>query len=209
MLSQPKTRSDEELACETRAGSLDAFEELVSRYERRICSFLAQMCRNPSDARELTQDTFVKAFQSIALFDPRRSFAGWLFTIARRKCIDHQRGARPVPEETPPEAHDGRTPAEVVSAQEEAEALWALARGCLPENQLQALWLRYAEDMSIAEIAEVMRKTKTHVKVLLFRARVEMARQMNAPQNRPLSTSEHMKSQIRPAALERSGLAPM
>ena len=61
--------SDEELARQSQAGSLVAFEELVYRYEGRICGFVANSCRNASDAREVTQDTFVRAFQAIGQFD--------------------------------------------------------------------------------------------------------------------------------------------
>ncbi len=209
LLSEPEIRSDEDLARETQAGSLGAFEELVSRYERRVYSFLMQQCRNPADARELTQDTFVKAFQAIARFNPRRSFAGWLFIIARRKCIDRQRAARPRLEESPLDPADARTPAEVLGAQDEAVVLWELARRCLPERQLRALWFRYAEDMSVAEIAQVMRITRTHVKVLLFRARVEMARQMNAVSVLDRDRQQARDRQFQPVGLKKPGLSPM
>jgi RNA polymerase sigma-70 factor, ECF subfamily len=172
---------DEELARETRAGSLAAFEELVYRYEGRIYAFVTQCCRNRADAQELTQDTFVRAFQAIAQFDPRRGFAPWLFTIARRKCIDHHRAAPPaVAEEPMPELPDLVDPSELLARREERENLWQLARRRLPEAQFQALWLRYAEDMSVAGIARVLGKTQTHVKVLLFRARNTLARELKA-----------------------------
>jgi RNA polymerase sigma factor (sigma-70 family) len=86
--------SDEELAQQSQDGTLSAFEELVYRYEGRIYGFIANSCRNATDAREVTQDTFVRAFQAIGQFDGRRGFAPWLFTIARRKCIDHHRAAQ-------------------------------------------------------------------------------------------------------------------
>src|SRR5580692_2625739 len=98
----PPAISDEELARQSQAGSLVAFEELVRRYERRIYGFIFQSCRRHADARELTQDAFVRAYQAIAQFDSRRAFAPWLFTIARRKCIDHFRLAPPAPGEAAP-----------------------------------------------------------------------------------------------------------
>ena len=60
--------------------------------------------------------------------------------------------------------------------------MWGLARRALPGPQFQTLWLRYAEDMSVAGIAQVLRKTQTHVKVLLFRARRVLARELRAGQ---------------------------
>ncbi|MEI6392401.1 MAG: sigma-70 family RNA polymerase sigma factor [Verrucomicrobiota bacterium] len=175
-----ETVSDEELARRSQAGSLVAFEELVFRYESRIYRFVANSCGNETDVREVTQDTFVRAFQAIAQFDSQRGFAPWLFTIARRKCIDRHRAARPAADELLPDLPDHDDPAELMARQEERQNLWQLAGRLLPEAQFQAIWLRYAEDMNMAEIAQVLRKTQTHVKVLLFRARQTLGRGLNA-----------------------------
>jgi RNA polymerase sigma-70 factor, ECF subfamily len=172
--------SDEELARQSQAGSLTAFEELVYRYEGRIYGFVSNTCRNAVDAREVTQDTFVRAFQAIGQFDCGRGFGPWLFTIARRKCIDHHRAAPFAAEEPMPELSDNDDPAELLARQEERQSLWGLARRRLPEAQFEALWLRYAEELSVAGIAQVLRKTQTHVKVLLFRARRMLARELKA-----------------------------
>jgi RNA polymerase sigma-70 factor (ECF subfamily) len=177
------------LARQSQAGSLTAFEELVYRYEGRIYSFLFNSCRNATDAREVTQDTFVRGFQAISQFDCGRGFGPWLFTIARRKCIDHHRAAPSAADEPMPEQPDNDDPAELLSREEERQSLWGLARRLLPEAQFQALWLRYAEEMSMAGIAQVLRKTQTHVKVLLFRARRTLARELKAGQVSGLPTA--------------------
>src|SRR6266550_9298455 len=98
MQAEPQTDTDEELARQAQAGSLSSFEELVYRYEARIFRFVANSCRNESDAQDVTQQTFVGAYLNIRQFDVARSFATWLFTIARRKCIDRHRANRPAPE---------------------------------------------------------------------------------------------------------------
>src|SRR5437868_2109728 len=90
--------SESELVRESVAGSLSAFEELVYRYEKRIYGFIFQSCGNSADACELTQDTFVRAFNALTRFDPRYPFASWLFAIARRRCIDFHRARRPEPQ---------------------------------------------------------------------------------------------------------------
>ena len=92
--SERKPLSDEQLARESQAGSLEAFEELVSRYQQRVFGFVFRSCSCAGDAREITQDTFVKAYQALGQYDPTKPFAAWLFTIARRKCIDRHRSAR-------------------------------------------------------------------------------------------------------------------
>jgi RNA polymerase sigma-70 factor (ECF subfamily) len=154
---------------------LVAFEELVSRYEHRLYAFALQWRHNRAEAREVTQDAFVRAFQGLAQFDPSRSFAPWLFAILRRKCVDYYRRSQPVVEETTSEIPDLDNPAELLSRREEGEEIWRLARRHLGMDQYQALWLRYAEDMEIDQIAQVLGKSQTHVKVLLFRARRKLA----------------------------------
>jgi RNA polymerase sigma-70 factor (ECF subfamily) len=166
-----KLVADEELARQSQGGSLEAFEELVSRYEHRLYAFARQWRHNPTEAREVTQDAFVRAFQALAQFDARRSFAPWLFAILRRRCVDYYRRGQPVLEETAPETADIDDPAELLSRREEGEEVWRLARRHLGMDQYQAIWLRYAEDMEIDQIAQVLGKSRTYVKVLLFRAR--------------------------------------
>jgi len=179
-----ETLNDEELARETQAGSLTAFEELVRRFENRIYAFLFQCCGNATDARELTQDTFVRAFQAVDQFDPRRSFAPWLFTIARRKSIDHFRARRPIFEESASEEIDANDPSALLAQREEAQNVWSVARRSLPQPQYQALWLRYVEDMNVAQIAAALGKTQTHIKVMLLRARNALSNKLPSPRRR-------------------------
>ena len=174
------TPTDAELARQTQAGSLPAFEELVYRYEHRVYAFVSQFCRNATDAREITQDTFVKAAQSIAQFDTHREFAPWLFTIARHQWIDRQRAAPPLADTPPPEIAEEIHPGELLAQEEDRQQLWRLARAVLTENQFQALWLYYAEEMAVPHIARVLGKTRVHVKVLLFRARQTLGRHLNS-----------------------------
>jgi RNA polymerase sigma-70 factor (ECF subfamily) len=174
--------SDEDLARRAQAGSLVAFEELVFRYERRIYGFVLQFCPNAADASEVTQNTFVKAFRNIAQYDSRHAFPGWLFTIARHNCIDHYRAAPPASEASIPDRADSNDPAESLAAQEDRDSLWAVARRVLPPAQFQALWLNYAAEMKVREVAVVLNRTITHVKVMLFRARHTLRRALEETQ---------------------------
>ncbi len=167
--------TDEDLARHSQGGDFSAFEELVRRYETRIYAFVYQSCGHATDSREVTQDTFVRAFQAIAQFDPTRSFASWIFTIAKRKGIDCYRARIPAGDEAVPEESAEEDPAELLARQEDARDIWRRARQKLPDSQFQALWLRYAEEMDVAQISRVLGKTQTHVKVLLFRARNKLA----------------------------------
>ena len=162
-------------------GALESFEELVYRYESRIYRFVFQYCRNPADASEITQDAFLRAYQALRQFNPRYSFASWLFAIARRKSIDFYRSQPPLAEAEMPELADSEDPAQILCQHEDRQNVWRLARRTLSETQFQALWLKYVEEMEVAEIARAMGKSKTHVKVMLFRARKSLAAEMKKP----------------------------
>jgi RNA polymerase sigma-70 factor (ECF subfamily) len=168
-------QTDEFLAQESAQGALDAFDELVRRYQQRIYGFVVQTVSNSTDAREVTQDVFLRAFTAIGQFRPERVFSVWLFGIARNRIVDYFRSRKPVADETPLESRDYDDPAELMARREDRTQIWALARQSLPQLQFQALWLRYVEDMDVAEIAAVLGKTKTYVKVMLFRARLILA----------------------------------
>ena len=167
---------DEELARQARAGSFDAFEALVLRYEIRIYRFVLQRCGHETDAREITQDTFVRVFQALGRYDPRHPFASWLFTIARNKAIDHHRRKPEESSETGPEQVDSEDPAELAARREDASSIWEIARRELSARQFEALWLRYAEEMPLSQVAKIQGMPQTYVKVSLFRARKTLAR---------------------------------
>ena len=171
--------SDEDLACRTQAGSVEAFEELVTRYEKRIFNFLRHKTPDRQDAEDLTQTAFVLAYRKIRLYNPKYKFATWLFTIARHAAISHFRASRRPDPPPGPEA-DTRDPATILAEQDNRQSLWDQARACLPELQFTALWLMYAEDLSVRDIAEVMKQSVSYVKVMLHRARTRLAQVLPA-----------------------------
>lgn len=173
--------SDEQLAQRSRQDDWASFDALVRRYEARIYRFCLNGCGHETDARELTQETFVTAYQNLRQYDPARSFAAWLFTIARRKCIDRSRRARRQFTDELPELADGEDPASLLGQREAAQDLWRVARRVLSASQYQTIWLHYAEDLSVRDVARVMRRTQTHVKVSLFRARRLLAKELGQP----------------------------
>ena len=165
----------EELALEAQGGSKAHFAELVNRYGPRLYHFLRHKVPLDEDAEDLVQDTLVKAYQNLHRFNPSHPFSAWLFTICKREAISYYRAQqrrRERPEPMPPGAIPN--PLEMIVRREEKDNLWRQARQ-LPEKQYDALWLRYAEDMSVKEISQVLGLTQIHVKVLLYRGRLRLA----------------------------------
>ncbi len=173
---------DQELACRTQAGSASCFAELVARHQDRLLGFLLRRTGSRHDAEDLLQDAFARAYERIASYNATSTFATWLYTIASRLAISHYRKKRPVPIG---HVADLRTsaddPVELAIAREQADNLWSLAGRVLSADQYTALWLRYAEGQSINDISRMMSKRGTHVRVLLFRARLSLGRRLAGP----------------------------
>ena len=167
--------SSEQLAERCKAGCRDSFELLVEQYEKRIFNFLRQFMGNAHDAEDVTQETFMKAYQSIHRYEPSYAFTTWLFTIAKRTAISHFRSRKPTEELLEMAETDAETPSVVLERKDEQRSIWDLARRLKPK-QYEALWLRYGEGFSIAEIARIMNTNQIHVKVLLHRARGHLSK---------------------------------
>lgn len=167
--------NDEQLAAEAQDGSLDAFSELVDRYQSHIFHFLCHKTASTEDAQDIAQQVFITAWQRIHQFRVDAKFATWLFTIARRLTINYYRarGSRTFVGLDKAEAVlvTTDTPASDLATRDEHAALWTTARDNLSESQFTALWLKYREHMSIKEMAKVMDKKQVTIKVLLHRAR--------------------------------------
>ena len=162
---------DAELVRAAANGDTRAFEEIVHLYHRRVLNFVYQMTRQRQDAEDLTQQTFVKAFQHIERVDAARPIINWLLTIARRTALNHFRSARKwefVPAEL---ASDEPSPVRQLEQQERSDNLWSRARRVLSQREFEVLWLRFGEDLSTEETARVVGLTQIHVKVLVHRAR--------------------------------------
>jgi len=169
--------SAEELARRSQQqGCQASFAELVDRFGKRLFRFLCHRTGNAQDAEDLVQDTFVKAYRNIHRYQDSWKFSTWLFTIAARLANSHFRRSRSL--RLVGQIESGNPgPGQMVEEQETRQSLWALA-GDLSRNQYQALWLKYGQDMSIKEISHVLGKSQVNVKVILYRARVNLAKRL-------------------------------
>lgn len=168
---------DEELVAQCQQGNIKAFDELLNRFQDRIYRFVRSRVNDQQDAEDITQQAFVKAYHNIDRFNPNYRFSTWIFTIARRLVISHYRASRPHDElddhhPAPCAAHPGEGLDQINSYNN----VWHVAKQVLPEAQMTVLWLKYHEDLSVKEIAAIMDKTNTHVKVMLHRGRNKLSK---------------------------------
>ena len=170
-----------------RGGDLDALSALLTRYQNRLYRYLLRLVREPAEAEDLFQQTWLRVAEKIRQFDPRRNFEAWLFTLARNLAIDHLRRIRPESLDQPAadtagESAAARLPSherpaiEGILARERAGRLGA-ALEMLPMVQREVLTLRFEEEMKLEEIAEVLDAPLSTVKTRLRRA-LERLREM-------------------------------
>ncbi len=159
--------SAEELAVRAREGSRVSFDELVARYRPRLVAFLARRLADPADAEDVAQETFLRAYDRLAQFDPSRPFATWLFAIGKNVAANHaiarsRRDARD---------RDSRPAGAAIEDGAGATDLWQRAQAILSPDAYRMLWLRYAQGLTVREIAAELDRSSVAVKVMLFRAR--------------------------------------
>lgn len=178
-----------ELVRRAHGGCADSFTELARRFRPRLLNLLRnRMGAMHSDAEDIVQEAFARAFQHLERFDQRYRFSTWLYTIAIRLAHDDVRNRRRQPQHVSlDEANCDPWESGVSERTERQEAvdnLWLTARSVLTDSQYTAMWLRYAEDMSIVEVAQVLQKTRIGIRVLLHRSRTiliaEIARRDSA-----------------------------
>jgi RNA polymerase sigma-70 factor (ECF subfamily) len=174
--------SIEALAIRAQAGESGCFDELVRRMRPRLQRFLAGRVSTEADADDLVQETFVKALANLDRYDPRYRFSTWLFTIGSNLAASHHRSGKARAAVAP-----GRIAVDRVSDSVDTEAsivdreagalLWRRAEALLKPAHYRVLWLRYAEDLDVAEIARETGRTAIAVRVLLYRARRRLAQE--------------------------------
>ncbi|HSR98733.1 MAG TPA: sigma-70 family RNA polymerase sigma factor [Kofleriaceae bacterium] len=173
---KPPTAADsaEELAARARDGSRISFDELVVRYRPQLVAFLARRLGDPADAEDVAQETFLRAYDHIDRYDPTRPFATWLFAIGKNVAANHAtaRTRRDAREKDGGAAASASASASAgASIDDAAGGLWQRAANVLRPGPYRVLWLRYAQGMTVGEIARQLGRSSVAIKVMLFRAR--------------------------------------
>jgi RNA polymerase sigma-70 factor (ECF subfamily) len=157
---------DRDLIEKARRGGVEAFNLLVSRWEKRVFNYLFRLVLNREDALDLSQDVFLKAYQNLPKLDEPERFAAWLYRIAHNQAFSLLRRRKPeaelAPERVP--ADSGRLlPLELSLAVESA-----LQR--LNEDQREAVLLKVYQGFKFEEISEILGCPVSTVKSRLYTA---------------------------------------
>jgi RNA polymerase sigma-70 factor (ECF subfamily) len=171
-------RSLTDLAVRAKSGDSASFDELVTRLRGPLVAFLSRRLGHQADADDVAQETFLRAYRHIDSYDPERPFSTWLFAIGKNVASNHRAADRRRDEVTRASGagsvvEPAAPPAVAVGADDAGET-WRRARRLLADDAYRALWLRYAQDLSIREIARELGRSSVATKVMLFRARKKL-----------------------------------
>jgi RNA polymerase sigma-70 factor (ECF subfamily) len=172
--------TDADLIASSLVGREDSFEELVRRYQRPITAYVYRMTNDYDAAMDVSQEIFIKVYNSLARYKTEFKFSTWIYKIARNAAIDYLRrnshGECSLDLEVDDETFERPIESKLASPEVERErSEW---RGeiqkvvqKLPAAYRELILLRHSQDLSYDEIAEIMNLPLGTVKNRLFRAR--------------------------------------
>ncbi len=162
-----KDLSESEAIKLVQKGDKEAYQVIVERYMRRAYYIVLGFVRNSQDALDLSQESFIKAFRNIKHFDPERPFFPWFYKLLKNICLDHikrKNRAQEIP------LDEIRVFKEEREDKEMKEILWKGIES-LPFEQREVIILRYFQQLSYQEIAEITAKPVGTVMSSLYYAK--------------------------------------
>ena len=182
------TWTDEELVAKSIRGDADSFNELVLRWERPIYALAYRTIGREEDARDVCQETFLRAFRALPGFRGQAKFSSWLYRIALNLCRDWVRRERRAPVVQPPEDVDlmelaaAAEPSESIEdlvARKDLSRLVEQAMALLPEEQRTAIVLKEYHGLTFQEIAELVGCPLSTVKTRLYQGLIVLRRELS------------------------------
>jgi RNA polymerase sigma-70 factor, ECF subfamily len=181
------TCTDEELVARSIGGDHDSFNELILRWERPIYALAYRTIGREEDARDVCQETFLRAFRALPGFRGQAKFSSWLYRIALNLCRDWVRRERRAPTVQPPEDVDlldlaaANEPSESIEdlvARKDLTRAVERAMALLPEEQRTAIVLKEYHGLTFQEIADLVGCPLSTVKTRLYQGLTVLRREL-------------------------------
>jgi RNA polymerase sigma-70 factor, ECF subfamily len=181
------TWSDEELVAKSVGGDADSFNQLILRWERPIYALAYRVIGREEDARDVCQETFLRAFRALGGFRGQAKFSSWLYRIALNLCRDWVRRERRSPTVQAPEDIDildlasTRGPSESIEdlvARKDLARTVERAMAHLPEEQRTAIILKEYHGLTFQEIADLLGCPLSTVKTRLYQGLSVLRREL-------------------------------
>jgi RNA polymerase sigma-70 factor (ECF subfamily) len=169
--------TDDDLVEAFQAGDLSAFDDLVRRWDRKMQGAIYRIMGSEEEARDLSQETFLRAYRALKAFKGEARFSSWLYQIALNVCRDRMRRKRgrsfvsldeldEAGQSLP--AFTGPSALEIAERNDVARAVSA-AVAALPEEQREVIVLKEYQGLTFLEIAEILGLPMSTVKTRLYR----------------------------------------
>jgi len=185
---------DVALMLRVKQGDRAAFDLLIEKYRKPLLNVIARTIGRQTDAEDLAQDVFVRVYRAAHRYEPAAKFSTWLYTIARRVCLNYARtqalrrwfsltgepdDAQDAPNDATNDPPDSRAldPAQDLERRE-LQRIVAQAVAALPERLRFAVVLRRYEELSYEEIANILDCTVTAAKLRVHRANALLAHRL-------------------------------
>jgi len=181
------TFTDDELVARSMGGDAESFNQLILRWERPIYALAYRVIGREEDARDVCQETFLRAFRALPGFKGQAKFSSWLYRIALNLCRDWIRRQRRAPVMQMPEGIDPgelaaeRGPVESIEelvSRRELSAVVEEAMALLPEEQRTAIILKEYHGMTFQEIADMQGCPLSTVKTRLYQGLAVLRRHL-------------------------------
>lgn len=168
---------DPDLIAKARRGDVEAYNLLVSRWEKRVFNYLLRLVSNREDALDLSQDVFLKAYQNLPKLDDPARFSGWLFRIAHNEAFSLLRRKRP-DADLLLESHTAGAAGRLLPLELSLAVESALKR--LSDDQREAVLLKVYQGFKFEEMAEILDCPVSTIKSRLYTA-LELLKSTLAP----------------------------
>jgi RNA polymerase sigma-70 factor (ECF subfamily) len=179
--------TDEELVALSQGGDTESFNQLILRWERPIYALAYRTIGREEEARDVCQETFLRAYRALPRFRGQAKFSSWLYRIALNLCRDWMRRERRAPTIQPPEnvdlldlaaAAEPSEPIEDLVARRDLSRLVEQAMAQLPEEQRTAIVLKEYHGLTFQEIADVVGCPLSTVKTRLYQGLTVLRREL-------------------------------
>jgi RNA polymerase sigma-70 factor, ECF subfamily len=172
----PQDLEDQQAITRCVRGDTAAFAGLVDRYERVLFSVALRMLGDAEDARDATQDAFVKVFQRLGDYRAEHRFFSWIYRILTNECLNTLRARRPLDPDVPDLVVPGSA-LQTLELEERRRAVQAAIDG-LPRDYRDVLILRHFAELSYDEVAETLAIPVKTVKSRLYTARQQLGQRL-------------------------------
>ena len=170
--------TDRDLILRARRGVSDAFGELITRYQTSVFNVCYRMTNERREAEDLTQETFLRVYSRLDMFDLEREFGPWVRRAAANLCLNHLESQKVTTEiDDDRDADESSQPESAVEVRERNEQI-RTALSSLPAQYRAVVELRHFQDLSYDEIATELDIPLSDVKSHLFRARKLLAEKL-------------------------------